>query len=216
MSGLSSWSGGIGISSNWVTDLAPCRLLVPDAIASGIAATDDDDILSIRTDLSGHLGAGVDLVLLGQELHREMDAVEVTTWHRQIARLLRTPGEQNGIEVGAQIGRRDSFVRPVRDRAALWKVTDHHAGAEDDALPLHLLDPAIDVRFLHLEVGNAVAQQTADGIVLLEDGDRMARTRQLLGGSQTGRSGPDDGERACRSASRAASARPSLQPRRDR
>jgi hypothetical protein len=45
---------------------------------------------------------------------------------------------------------------------------------------------------LHLEIGNAVAQQPADPIFLLEDDDLVPRARELLRASETGRSRPDD------------------------
>ena len=69
-----------------------------------------------------------------------------------------------------------------------------NAGAEGHAFGLHLLDAPVDVRLLHLEVGNAVAQQAADAVVLLEHGHLMARARQLLRGGQAGRAGADDGD----------------------
>jgi hypothetical protein len=48
------------------------------------------------------------------------------------------------------------------------------------------------VALLHLEVGDAVAQQAADAVVALEDRDGVARARQLLGGGESGRTGADD------------------------
>jgi hypothetical protein len=56
----------------------------------------------------------------------------------------------------------------VGDLAVGGPGAHQHAGAEDHALGLHLLDAAVDVRLLHLEVGDAVAQQAADAAVLLE------------------------------------------------
>ena len=47
------------------------------------------------------------------------------------------------------------------------------------------------LRLLHLEVGNAVAQQAADAIVLLEHRHVVAGTRQLLGSSKACRAGAD-------------------------
>ncbi len=52
------------------------------------------------------------------------------------------------------------------------------------------------MRLLHLEVGDAVAQQAADAVVLLEDGHVVARARELLGGGESRRAGADDGDLA--------------------
>ncbi len=56
---------------------------------------------------------------------------------------------------------------------------------ERDAFGLHLLDPAVDVPLLKLEIGNPVAQETAGFAVLLVDMNVMASTRELLGASET-------------------------------
>jgi hypothetical protein len=95
------------------------------------------------------------LVLLRQELHREMDAVEVAAGHRQVARLLGAAGQQHGVEVLLQLLGRDGFLGPVGDLGALGQsfAADHHAGAEGDALGLHLLDAAVDVVFSILKSG---------------------------------------------------------------
>ena len=68
-------------------------------------------------------------------------------------------------------------------------------GLEDDALGLHLLEPAVEVALLHLEVGDAVAEQAADPVVALEDGDGVPGPGELLGGGQPGRARADDRHR---------------------
>ena len=47
---------------------------------------------------------------------------------------------------------------------------------------------------LHLEIGDAVAQQAADAVGLFEDGDGVAGARELLRGGEAGGSGTDDGD----------------------
>ena len=69
---------------------------------------------------------------------------------------------------------------------------DQHAGAKHHALGLELLDTAVDQRLLHLEVGDAVAQQAADAVVLLEHGDVVAGARELC--AAAGRAGADHGD----------------------
>ena len=64
-------------------------------------------------------------------------------------------------------------------------------GAELGALGLHLLEPALEMALLHLELGDAVAQQAADPVGALEHDDVVTGARELLGGGETGRSGAD-------------------------
>ena len=65
------------------------------------------------------------------------------------------PVEQQGVELAAQLVDRD--VLP-----------DVRVGDEAHALGFHLLHAAVDEVLLHLEIRNAVAQQAADAVVLLE------------------------------------------------
>ena len=117
-----------------------------------------------------------------QVLHRLVDAVQVAARDRQIARRRRAAGEHHGVELGAQLLGGDVDA-------------DVDAGAELGALGLHLLEPAVDVALLHLELGDAVAQQPADAVVALEDRHRVTGAGELLCGGQPGRAGADDGDR---------------------
>ena len=58
----------------------------------------------------------------------------------------------------------------------------------------HLLDAPVDEVLLHLEIRDAVAQQAADAVALLEHRDGVAGARQLLRGGQTRRAGADHGD----------------------
>ena len=73
-------------------------------------------------------------------------------------------------------------------------------GAEDDAFLLHLPDAPVDQALLHLEVGNAVAQQPADAVGLLEHGRRVPGPRQLLRAGEARRARADDGDPLARAA----------------
>ena len=66
-------------------------------------------------------------------------------------------------------------------------------GSKDHALLLHDRQPAGQEPLLHLELGDAVAQQPADPVGALEDRDRVAGPVELVGGGQPGGSRPDDG-----------------------
>ena len=68
------------------------------------------------------------------------------------------------------------------------------AGAEAGALGLHLREARLEVLLLHLEVGDAVAQQAADAVVALVDRDGVPGAGELLGGGEAGGTGADDGD----------------------
>ena len=78
-------------------------------------------------------------------------------------------------------------------------LADVHVAVEDDALRLHLLHAPLDDVLLHLEVGDAVAQQPAGLGALLVDVHLVAGARELLGGSEPRRARADDGDASCRS-----------------
>ena len=65
-------------------------------------------------------------------------------------------------------------------------------GPEHGALGLHLGQAPVETELLHLELGDAVAQQPADPVGPLEHRDVVADAGELLGGGQPGGPGPDD------------------------
>ena len=136
---------------------------------------------------SGDRVARDDLVLLRQELHREVDALELAA---------RAPAGR-----AAASRRRESTIGVELARAARRPVTSTPTltlGLERHALGLHLLHAAVDEVLLHLEVGNAVAQQPADAVGALEDRHRVAGARELLRARQPAGPGADDGDRLAR------------------
>ena len=147
------------------------------AIRARIAAADDDHRLAGRQDRFRFvLGiALVAMVLLRQEFHREMDALQLAPGDRKIARLLRAHRQDHGLILALEIVQR-SNVR---------------VGDELDAFGRHLLHAPVDPLLLHFEVGDAVAQQAADTVAFFEHRDPMARARQLLRGRQARRTGTD-------------------------
>src|SRR5690606_12712585 len=84
------------------------------------------------------------------------------------------------------------------------------ARAEARALGLHLGEPLLDLALLHLEVGDAVAQQSADTVVAFVHGDGVPGARQLLGGREAGRAGAHDGDRLASEALRRMRCHPAL------
>ena len=100
-----------------------------------------------------------------------------------------------------QIARRGRAARRARSRRTRGAASSTgtstpmlHAGAEHDALLLHQREPAIEDALLHLELGNAVAQQAADAIGALEDRHQVAGAVELIGGGEPGRARADDGD----------------------
>src|SRR5581483_5625134 len=128
---------------------------------------DHDDVLAGRGDLVGDAIAGIDLVLLRQEVHGEVHAAEIAPGHRQIARGFGAPREHHRIELGEQLRR---GIVPAH----------FHVRPKLHALDRHLRHAPVDQVLLHLEIGNAVTQEPADAIGLLEHHDIVTRTRELL------------------------------------
>ena len=91
-------------------------------------------------------------------------------------------------------------------------VADVDAGAEDGALAAHLVEAPVEVLLLHLELGDAVAQQAADLVGALVDRDGVAGPGQLLGGGEAGRAGADRPRPSGRRATPAAAAARSRTP----
>ena len=164
--GLRSRSGGIGSSSNWVTDFAPWRFEVPTQSEPVSPPPMTTTCLPLAHRSAHVLVAGDAPVLQRQEIHREVHAVELAPGHRQVARRFGAAGEHHRVVVGEQLLRID---RPrLAVAGADRRRADHVVHLELDALGLHLLDAPVDQPLLHLEVGDAVAQQAADAVVLLE------------------------------------------------
>ena len=138
--------------------------------------------------------AGDALILQRQELHREVHAVELAARNGQVARLLGAAREHHRVELGEQPVGSHGLARPVGHALAGPLGSDVDAEAEHDALGLHLLDAPVDQRLLHLEIGDAVAQQSADAVVLLEHRDVVAGARELLRAGEPRRAGADHGD----------------------
>ena len=54
------------------------------------------------------------------------------------------------------------------------------------------VEAAVEVALLHLELGDAVAQQAADAVGALEHDDVVPGARELLRGGEAGGPGADD------------------------
>jgi hypothetical protein len=113
-------------------------------------------------------------VLLGEELHRVVDAVELAAEDRQVAGGLGAAGHHQHVVVVQQ---------PLDGN----RHADLEVGAEDHAFSLHLRDAPVDQVLFHFEVGDAVAEQAANPVGLLEYGGLVAGAGQLLRAGETRR-----------------------------
>src|SRR6266545_4635697 len=153
-----------------------------EAVGAGVASADDDDALVPGGDevaLRHHVALGA-MILERQVVHGEMDAVEIPARDGQVARPLGAPGEDDGVELLAE---------PLHGQA----LAHVDAGLEADPRRLHEPEAPLEEALLHLEFGNAVAQEPAHAIGLLEHGHGMPRAIELLGGGESGRARADHG-----------------------
>ena len=105
------------------------------------------------------------------------------------------PGTASGRGWPAPIARQTAS-NELRNCSAAEVLAHGHAGLELHSLGGHLLQAAVDNVLLQLEIGDAVAQEAAHAVVLLEEHDLVAGADQLLGGGQSGRAGADHGHAA--------------------
>ncbi len=69
-----------------------------NAVGAGVAATDHNHVLAFGRNLLGNVVACIGLVLLGQELHGKVNAIQITSGNGQIAWGFRAACEHYGIE----------------------------------------------------------------------------------------------------------------------
>ena len=62
---------------------------------------------------------------------------------------------------------------------------DNRRGFEDDSFGFELFDSPVDELFFQAELGHAVPQQPANGLVAFEYGHIVSRTDELLSGGKT-------------------------------
>ena len=105
---------------------------------------------------------------------------EVAAGDRQVARGFGAAGQRDGIVLVEHLARIDIAVD-----------ADMAVVVEGDAFAFHLLDAAVDDALLHLEVGDAVAQQAAGLGELLEQMHVVAGARELLRAGHAGRTRAD-------------------------
>src|SRR6188768_1119055 len=153
-----------------------------ETIRSGIAASNNDDVLVLRADefLLGNRVALAALILKRQVFHCEIDAGQVSAFDRQISGSRGTAREKDGIKFLPQL---------------VYRNIDSHIGirSELDAFGLHEVQTPVQNTFFHFEFRNAVAQQAADTIRALKYGRLVTGKIQLRGCCQSRWTGTDNG-----------------------
>ena len=95
-----------------------------------------------------------------------------------------------------RLARLQGTLRPVRARTARLPAPDRGRAHERHSLRFHLGQPSVENGLLHLELGDAVAQEPTGLLGPLEDRDPVPGSGQLLAGRQAGRPRAHDGDRA--------------------
>src|SRR3989442_7507813 len=103
-----------------------------------------------------------------------MDALQIATGDRQVAGFFGASCQHDGVMAGNEFSRRQIDA-------------DVDAAVEMHALSLHLRNPAVDEVLLHLEIRDAVPQQSAWLCELLINVDVMAGASELLGAGKARR-----------------------------
>src|ERR1700734_3917282 len=132
------------------------------AVGARIAASDDDDSFACSQDLYFGIDriAEAALVLLRQILHRKMNSPELTPRNLEIARMLGSPRQNDGVKITAQIVH-GNILANFRTRYKLH------------AFRRYLVEPAINDVLLQLELRNSVAQQSANAVRFFIHHNRM-------------------------------------------
>ncbi len=113
-----------------------------------------------------------------EEVHRLQDAGQLASTDVEVTRRGGADGEDDGVVAVHEIGAGDG---------SLALAPDIGAGPEAGALGGHLRQAPVEVVLLHLELGDAVAEQATDGVGALVHRDGVAGTRELLRRGEPGR-----------------------------
>src|SRR5690606_16996528 len=165
--------------------LAPMPQRGGNTVGAGVTATNDNDVLVLGADVVAVFQIGVQQTagVLGQKVHREVDAVALATRNVQVAWLGGASRQTQGIDLGQQL----FHVNRIGAGAA-------HVGVDHElhALRFQQLHATVDHLFLQLHVGDAVHQQSADAVRALVYRDLVPGLVQLGGSGQSGGPGADD------------------------
>ena len=110
-----------------------------EAVGTGVAAADDHHMLAFGGDVVDRLDTVHATCGVRQELHGEMDTLELAAWNLHVTRHGGADGNHHCVVAGTQVIPGDVLA-------------DFHAGAEHGAFGFHLLDSAVDEALVEFEV----------------------------------------------------------------
>jgi hypothetical protein len=134
---LFSSSGGIGISSNWVTEAAPCRLEVPTQ-SEPVSPPPMTTTCLPRTLIGLSLPTRTSLFCGIRNSSAAWMPFSSRPGNRQLARHFGTGGQDHGVECCGQLLRGDEFARIVVDAGRKLLAADDDPRLEGDAFGFHL------------------------------------------------------------------------------
>ena len=176
-------SGGRGKQLELVDRRAALPVHRAEAVGAGVAPADDHHVLAPGVDepVVGDVVTLAALVLQREELHREVDARELAAGNRKITGDACATGEDDRVVLALQLAHRHA-------------APDIRVGTEGHTFLLHQREPAVEDAFLHLELGDAIAEETADAIRALEHRHHVTRAVELVGGGEARGAGAHDGD----------------------
>ena len=148
-----------------------------EAVGTGVAASDDHDVLAVGVDRRVVQLAERLQVAVRQVLHGQVDPGELPARGGQVTADRGPTGEDDGVEVRTQL---------LGRQVAVPGAAHLHAGDEPGALGAHLVQPPVEHGLLHLELRDAVPEEATDAVGALVDGDVVPGAGELLGGGQPG------------------------------
>ena len=151
------------------------------AVGAGVAAADDDDVFFVGGDVViARIEHG--LGVRREEVHGEVDALQFAAGNWQITRLGGSGGDDDGVEVLAELLGGDVGA-------------DVDVALEGDAFVFEQLHAAEDDFLLvELHVGDAIHEEATGTVGTLKDGDGVASFVELRGGAEAGGAGANDGD----------------------
>jgi hypothetical protein len=155
-----------------------------NAIVTSITTTNHDNVLALGGDVSvvGELGVEKRLGVLVQELHGEVDALQVAVGDGKVARHGGTGGDDHRV-----------VLLPQRLKG---DITLANEAASDvlDALSSHEVNTTLNDVLVELHVGDTVHEQTTNTVGTLVYGDFVTSLVELIGGSETCGTGANNGD----------------------
>ena len=155
-----------------------------NAVVTSVTTTNDDDVLALGGDvcLVGKLRVEQRLRVLVQELHGEVNTLEVAVRDRKIARHGGASRDDHRVVV---------FLERLQGDVAL---ADEAAGNVLDTLSGHEVDTTLDDVLVELHVGDAVHEKTTNAVRTFVDSHLVAGLVQLVGSSEASGTRTNDGD----------------------